>query len=83
MAGLLELETEAEREARLRAARGSAPGVAGFLGRAGQAVGDAYRYVMDSPERIRQQTYDYAVSRGMSPEMAAASADRVRAARAA
>jgi hypothetical protein len=77
MAGLFGIESAAEREARLRAARASAPGVSGFLGRAGQAVGDAYQYFMDSPGRIRQQTYDYAVSRGMSPEMAAASADRV------
>jgi hypothetical protein len=77
MAGLFGIESAAEREARLRTARASAPGVSGFLGRAGQAVGDAYQYFMDSPGRIRQQTYDYAVSRGMSPEMAAASADRV------
>jgi hypothetical protein len=77
MAGLFGIESAAEREARLRTARASAPGVSGFLGRAGQAVGDAYQYFLDSPARIRQQTYDYAVSQGMSPEMAAASADRV------
>lgn len=76
MSGLLDEDPEVLR-GRRREAAAAQPGVAGYLNRAGQAVGDAYGYLMSSPERIRQQTYDYAVSRGMSPEMAAASADRV------
>ena len=76
MAGLLDEDADVVR-GRRREAAAAQPGFSGYLNRAGQAVGDAYSYLMSSPERIRQQTYDYAVSRGMSPEMAAASADRV------
>lgn len=76
-AAFLATPTEQQLAAARRASSPELPGFAGFLNRAGQAVGDAYSYLMSSPDRIRQQTYDYAVSRGMSPEMAAASADRV------
>jgi len=73
MAGLLSTEEEM-RQARLRAQQG-ATGFTGFVDRATGAVGDAWRFMMDTPDRIRQQTYDYAVSQGISPERARMTAD--------
>jgi hypothetical protein len=77
MAGLLDREDDEEVRGRRRERAAAQPGVAGYLNRAGQAVGDAYDYFLSMPDRIRQQTYDYAVSRGVDPAMAASAADRV------
>jgi hypothetical protein len=48
-----------------------------FLDAAGTNIGDAYRSFMETPARMRQQIYDYQVSQGVSPEMAALRADRI------
>jgi len=48
-----------------------------FLDAAGTNIGDAYRSFMETPDRMRQQIYDYQVSQGVSPEMAALRADRI------
>jgi hypothetical protein len=48
-----------------------------FLDAAGTGIGDAYRSFMETPDRMRQQIYDYQVSQGVSPEMAALRADRI------
>lgn len=77
MAGLLDREDDEEVRGRRRERAAAQPGVAGYLNRAGQAVGDAYSYFMSMPDRIRQQTYDYAVSQGVDPAIAASAADRV------
>lgn len=77
MAGLLDRETEDQIRERRRAAIEAEGGVTGFLGRAGQAVGDAYRYLMASPERVAQQTYDYLRAQGVDERTAAAAGERV------
>jgi hypothetical protein len=48
-----------------------------FLDAAGTGIGDAYRSFMETPDRMRQQIYDYQVSQGVSPDMAALRADRI------
>jgi hypothetical protein len=48
-----------------------------FLDAAGTGIGDAYRSFMETPARMRQQIYDYQLSLGVSPEMAAMRADRI------
>jgi hypothetical protein len=48
-----------------------------FLDAAGTGIGDAYRSFMETPARMRQQIYDYQLSLGVSPEMAALRADRI------
>lgn len=77
MAGLLGGETEEERLARLRSEAANQGGFLGYMNRASQAVGNAYDWMMQTPDRIRQQTYDYAVSQGLSPQQAASSANVV------
>ena len=48
-----------------------------FLDAAGTGIGDAYRSFMETPDRMRQQIYDYQISQGVNPEMAALRADRI------
>ena len=48
-----------------------------FLTSAGRGIGDAYQSFMETPDRMRQQIYDYQVSQGVNPEMAAMRADRI------
>lgn len=48
-----------------------------FLDAAGTNIGDAYRSFMETPDRMRQQIYDYQINLGVSPEMAALRADRI------
>lgn len=48
-----------------------------FLDAAGSGINDAYRSFMETPDRMRQQIYDYQISLGVSPEMAALRADRI------
>lgn len=48
-----------------------------FLDAAGTGIGAAYRSFMETPDRMRQQIYDYQISQGVNPEMAALRADRI------
>jgi hypothetical protein len=48
-----------------------------FLSGAGRGASDAYRAFMETPGRVRQQVYEYQISQGVSPEMAAMRADRI------
>lgn len=77
MAGLLDREDEAAVRERRRASAASQPGVMGYLNRAGQAVGDAYDYLMSSPDRIKQQTYDYLRAQGVDERTATATSERL------